>query len=66
MAKKTKVKYPNLRQASQNIGYNFSYIWRVLEGKPGYSGRKGLKEEFWAESHRLTAANKKAKGGKSA
>ena len=64
MAHKKTVKYPYLREASRNMGYDFSYIWRVLEGKPGYSGRPGLTDDFWAESERLTIRNnKKILGG---
>ena len=50
-----KVKYPHLRRAAREMGYNFTYIWRVLEGKPGFVGRPGLVDEFWAESNRIEA-----------
>lgn len=49
------VKYPNLRRASANMGYNFTYLYRVLEGQPGFKGREGLREDFWAESQRISA-----------
>lgn len=62
MANKVKVKYPHLRAASRNMGYNFSYIWRVLEQKPGFSGRTGLVDEFWAESKRLSAKQTRKEG----
>ena len=55
MANKRKVKYPHLRRAAREMGYNFTYIWRVLEGKPGFVGRPGLVDEFWAESNRIEA-----------
>ena len=61
---KMKAKYPNLRRAAANMGYNFSYLWRVLEGQPGFKGKAGLKDEFWAESARIAAereARKRAK-----
>lgn len=60
---KRRVKYPHLRRASANLGYNFTYLWRVLEGQPGFKGRAGLKEDFWAESARITE-DKKTKGAK--
>lgn len=63
MANKTKVKYPHLRQAAKNMGYNFSYLWRVLEGKPGFAGRAGLADEFWAESKRLSAKKARKEAG---
>ena len=42
------VKYPYLRQAAKKMGYNFSYLYRVLEGRdPHFKGRRGLKMEYW-------------------
>ena len=49
------VKYPNLRRAAVAMGYDFTYLWRVLEGKPGFKGRAGLVEDFWAMSARIQA-----------
>lgn len=57
---KTGVKYPNLRRAAAEMGYDFTYLWRVLEGKPGFKGRAGLVDEFWAVSAQI-AAERKAK-----
>lgn len=62
MRVKRKIKYPNLNQAARNMGYDVSYIWRVLEGKPGYPGRAGLVEDFWKESQRIEEMKKKEKG----
>lgn len=55
MARKRKVKYPNLRKAAENMGYNFTYIYRVLEGAPGFPGRPGLIDDFWTESAKIQA-----------
>ena len=52
-ANKRVFKYPNLRRAAENMGYNFTYLWRVLEGAPGFPGRPGLVDEFWAESAKI-------------
>ena len=54
------VKYPHLRRAAANMGYNHSYIYRVLERQPGYRGRPGLAEDYWAESARIEKAKKEA------
>ncbi len=49
------VKYPNLRRAAIEMGYNFTYLYRVLEGRdPHFKGRKGLKDDFWRVSARIT------------
>ena len=55
------VKYPNLRRAAAAMGYNYTYLWRVLEGKPGFKGRPGLIEDFWAMSARIAAEREIAK-----
>ena len=55
MANKRKVKYPHLRRAALEMGYNFSYLWRVLEGKPGFKGRAGLREEYHRTAARISA-----------
>lgn len=60
---KRRVKYPNLRRAAERMGYNFSYLYRVLEGQPGFKGRPGLVDDFWAESERLTAERAATEGG---
>lgn len=52
---KRRVKYPNLRRAAEAMGYNFTYLYRVLEGQPGFVGRPGLVDDFWAESARIAA-----------
>jgi hypothetical protein len=57
---KRRVKYPHLRRAAREMGYDFSYLWRVLEGKPGFKGRAGLKEDFWAASRRISAEKARA------
>lgn len=64
MTHKRKVKYPHLRRAAREMGYNFTYIWRVLEGKPGFVGRPGLVDEFWAESNRIEAEREQRKAGR--
>lgn len=41
------------------MGYNFSYLYRVLEGRdPHFKDRKGLKEKFWNISSRITLEQK--------
>ena len=52
-ANRRQVKYPHLRRAAENMGYNYSYLWRVLEGKPGFKGRDRLVDDYWAESRRI-------------
>lgn len=47
------VKYPYIREAARRMGYNFSYLWRVLEGKPHFKGRPGLVEEYWEMVERV-------------
>ncbi len=59
MGQKRKVKYPHLRAAAREMGYDFSYLYRVLEGQ--YKGRAGLREEFWAASARIAAGRDGAK-----
>ena len=58
---KRQVKYPNLRRAAERMGYNFTYLWRVLERHPGFDGRAGLREDFWVESHRISAERETAR-----
>lgn len=53
MKKERKVKYPHLRRAAKEMGYNFTYLYRVLEGYPGFKGRYGLKDEYWKTSSRI-------------
>lgn len=53
MKEKRKVKYPHLRRAAAEMGYNFTYLYRVLEGYPGFKGRNGLKAEYWRMSERI-------------
>lgn len=53
MKEKRKVKYPWLRRAAAEMGYDFTYLWRVLEGKPGFAGRPGLAAEYWRVSARI-------------
>lgn len=60
MANKRKVKYPHLRSAAREMGYNFSYLWRVLEGKPGFTGRAGLREEYHRTAARISAGKEVA------
>ena len=55
MTNKRKVKYPHLRRAAREMGYDFSYLWRVLECKPGFKGRAGLKEEYHRTAARISA-----------
>ena len=62
MGTNRKVKYPHLRRAAREMGYNYSYLYRVLEGE--YKGRAGLRSEYWAVSAEITAAKKtETRGG---
>jgi len=59
-----RIKYPNLRRAAERMGYNFTYLYRVLEGRePHYKGRKGLKEEYWKVAAEIEAERKRAVQG---
>lgn len=60
---KRRVKYPHLRRAAANMGYDFSYLYRVLEGQPGFKGRAGLVDDFWLESARIEAEKQKQRKG---
>ena len=61
------VKYPHLRRAALEMGYHFTYLWRVLDGRdPHFKGRPGLKAEFWKVSARITAEKKQAKAANAA
>ena len=65
MRVKPKVKYPHLRRAAREMGYDFSYLWRVLEQKSGYRGRPGLREEYLYTASQI-AEEKGQKGGRAA
>jgi len=64
---KRKVKYPHLRNAAKEMGYDFTYLYRVLEGYPGFKGRPGLAADYWRTSERIgrQKAMQQAKAGKS-
>ena len=54
-------KYPHLRKAAFRMGYNHTYLYRVLEGRdPHFKGRKGLKEEYWNTAKHIAAEHKQA------